>query len=74
MLKVKNYDIISDNCLNQLVNEATHVTSIAETCIDLVITDKPDLVTKCTVLPSLHEKCHHKINHVELNVSPVSTN
>ena len=60
--------ILEDKNLFQLVNEPTHIMPNSQTCIDLVITDRPNLATKCEILPSLHTRCHHQINHVELNI------
>ena len=60
--------ILEEKNLFQLVNEPTHIMPNSQTCIDLVITDRPDLATKCEIRPSLHTRCHHQINHVELNI------
>ena len=62
-------EIITSENLFQLVNEPTHIVGPHRSCIDLVITDQPNLVNNCSVLPSLHTSCHHQINHVELNIS-----
>ena len=62
-------DIILQNGFQQLVNEPTHFMGNTKTCIDLVITDQPNLVNECCVLPSLHDKCHHFLNHAEINIS-----
>ena len=61
-------DILSENILFQLVNEPTHIMNNSRSCIDLVISDQPNLVN-CTISPSLSQRCHHQINHVELNVN-----
>ena len=62
-------DIILQNGFQQLVNEPTHFMGNTKTCIDLVITDQPNLVNECCVLPSLHNRCHHFLNHVDINIS-----
>ena len=40
----------------------------SKSCIDLVLTDQPNLVINCEIIPSLHSNCHHHINHVILNI------
>ena len=61
-------DIIASENLFQLVKEPTHITGSSLSCIDLVITDQPNLINNCAIMPSLHTRCHHQINHVELNI------
>ena len=61
-------EIVNDEALVQLVNQPTHVTSVSNTLIDLVITDQPNIINVCSVLPSLDSRCHHQINNVELNI------
>ena len=46
-------EIINDEALAQLVDQPTHITSNCNTLIDLVITDQPNIVNKCSILPSL---------------------
>ena len=62
-------DIIVENGFQQLVNEPTHFMGNSNTCIDLVITDQPNLVNECCVIPSLHNRCHHFLNHTEINIA-----
>ena len=62
-------DIITSENFVQLVNEPTHIMGSNLSCIDLVLTDQPNLINECSVLPSLHTRCHHQVNHVELNLS-----
>ena len=40
----------------------------SKSCIDLVLTDQPNLVINCEIILSLHTNCHHQINHVTLNI------
>ena len=61
------YDILNDNALHQLVSEPTHIINNSKTCIDLVITNQRDIIRECSVKPSLDSRCHHLINHIELN-------
>ena len=62
-------EIITSQNFSQLVTEPTHIIGPHLSCIDLVITDQPDFVNECSILPSLHSCCHHQINHIELNVT-----
>ncbi len=42
---------IKSNKLTQLVNKPTRVTPTSSTLIDLIITNKPDTVSSCDVVP-----------------------
>ena len=59
-------EIITSENFSQLVSEPTHIIGPHRSCIDLVLTDQPNIVNDCSVLPSLHTRCHHQINHIEL--------
>ena len=48
------------NHLQQLVNEQTYLVGDNKSCIDLVLTDQPNLVINCVTIPSLHTNCHHQ--------------
>ena len=61
-------EVITSENLFQMVNEPTHIVGAHRSCIDLVITDQPNLVNDCGILPSLHTRCHHQINNVEINL------
>ena len=61
--------IFDDSDLHQLVNEPTHFSGNSATCIDLVVTNQPNLINECSIKPSLHTTCHHQINHVEININ-----
>ena len=60
--------IFDEHNLTQLVNQPTYITDNCRTCIDLVVTDHPDLVLNCEIHPSLHPNCHHQINFVKINI------
>ena len=55
--------IFDDYSLHQLVSEPTHFSGDSATCIDLVVTNQPNLINECSIKPSLHTTCHHQINH-----------
>ena len=53
--------LTADIGLNQLISEPTHLMGSSKSCIDLLFTDQPNLITDSGVHPSLHEHCHHHI-------------
>ena len=61
-------DVFDNSDLHQLVNEPTHFSGNSATCIDLVVTNQPNIINDCSIKPSLHSTCHHQINHVEVNI------
>ena len=54
--------------LTQLVNQPTYITDKSSSCIDLIVTDQPNLFLECDIHPSLHTNCHHQMNFAMLNV------
>ena len=64
--------LTSDLGLHQLISEPTHLMSDSKSCIDLILTDQPNLVIDSGVHPSLHEQCHHQIVHGKLSVSNIA--
>ena len=63
-------EMVFDNLdLHQLVKEPTHFSGNAATCVDLVVTNQPNIINDCSIEPSLHSTCHHQINHVEVNIN-----
>ena len=46
-------DILTHYNLTQLVNEPTRITEQTSTCIDLIITQSPDIVSSVSVLPAI---------------------
>ena len=61
--------ITADLGLHQLISEPTHVMGDSKSCINLIFTDKPNLIIRSGVHPSLHNQCHHHIVHGKLSVS-----
>ena len=55
--------------LSQLLDEPTNFTPGKKpSCIDLMITDQPNLVLDCGTRPSLDSKCHHQIVYCKINL------
>ena len=45
----------------QLISEPTHILKNSSSCIDLILTDQPNLITDSGTYPSLHPNCHDNI-------------
>ena len=65
--------LTSDLDLHQLIAEPTHLIGNSKSCIDLILTDQPNLVIASGVRPSLHDYCHHQIIYGKLSVSNKKT-
>ncbi len=63
----KMNNIINKNKLTQLVNKPTRVTSTSSTLIYFIITNKPDAVSSCDVLPQ--ETADHNLISIVVDVS-----
>ena len=57
------------NNLYQLIDEQTNMRSGSMSCIDLVITDQPNIFVETGVHPSLDVHCQHQIVYGKLNIS-----
>ena len=44
----------------------------SRSCIDLILSDQPNLIIESGVHPSLHEHCHHRIIYGKLSVSNIA--
>ena len=53
--------LVSDLGLHQLIREPTHLMGDHKLCIDLILTDQPNIFIDSGVHPSLHVLCHHQI-------------
>ena len=66
--KLSNFMLL--NCLEQLIAEPTHFPrDDIETCIDLILTDKPASFVDSGVIPSPDPRCKHQIIHGTINFS-----
>ena len=54
--------------LSQIISDPTHILPNLSSCIDLIFTNQPNLVTESGVHPSLNPKCHHQIIFAKLNL------
>ena len=62
-------EFVESNNLSQLIDEPTNIRTIGMSCIDLIITDQPNLFVDFGVHPSLGNHCQHQIIHGKLNIS-----
>ena len=53
--------------MKQVITEATHILKNSCSCIDLIFSTQPNLITDSGVHPTLHSKCHHQIIYSKLN-------
>ena len=62
-------ELCDSYCLNQLIEEPTHILGNSLSCIDLIIADKPNLFIDSGVHSSLYAKSHHQIVFGVVNFS-----
>ena len=61
-------EMISNRNLFQVISEPTNFTPNKNpSCIDLLITDQPNLILDSGTRPSLDPKCHHQIIYGKIN-------
>ena len=54
--------------LQQVIKKPTHILNTSSSCINLIFTSQPNLITDSGVHSSLHPNCHHQIVFVKLNL------
>ena len=52
----------------QLINSSTHIIGNSSSCMVLIFTQQPNLVTSSGVHASLHNNCHHQITFAYINL------
>ena len=63
-------ELFSKLCLSQLISEPTNYEPHKNpSCIDLVVTDQPNIILDCGTRASLDSYCHHHIVHCKINFS-----
>ena len=62
-------ELIEPNNLHQLIDEPTNIRGEAMSCIDLIITDQPNLFLQSGVHSSLDQNCQHQIIYGKINIS-----
>ena len=61
-------ELSSNYNLHQLINTPTHILPNSESCIDLLFTSQPNLVSESGVHASLFPRCHHQIIYAKVNL------
>ena len=62
-------EFVESNDLAQLTDQPTNIEPRGISCVDLIITDQPNLFVDFGIHPSLDNCCHHQIIHGEVNLS-----
>ena len=61
-------NISSQFGLHQVINEPTHILESSSSCIDLIFTLQPNLITKPGVHPSLYPNSHYQTIFAKFNL------
>ena len=51
----------------QLIDQPTHITKESSSCIDLIFTSDPSVISASGVELSLYEKCHRNLIYGKIN-------
>ena len=62
-------ELIESNNMTQLIDQLTNLESRGISCVDLIITDQPNLFIDYGIHSSLDNCCHHQIIHGKVNIS-----
>ena len=62
-------ELIESNNMTQLIDQPTNLESRGISCVDLIITDQPNLFIDYGIHSSLDNCCHHQIIHGKVNIS-----
>ena len=54
--------------LSQIISDPTHILPNSSSCIDLIFTNQPNMVTESGIHPSSHPKCYHQIIFAKLDL------
>ena len=68
-LTVSLDELMETNNVYQLIDEPTNVRTQGMSCIDLVVTDQPNMFVDYGVHPSLDPHCEHQIVFGKINIS-----
>ena len=63
------FSLTSSSGFSQLINEPTHFQNNSSSCIELILTDQPNLSVNTGVHSSSHPNCHHQIVHSSFNLN-----
>ena len=55
--------------LQQIIKEPIHISNTSSSCVDLIFTSQPNLITDSGVHSSLHSNCHRQMTKVNVHVA-----
>ena len=61
-------DVTAQFRLQQIIKEPTHISNPSSSCIDLIFSSQPSLITDSGVHSSMHSNCHHQIVFAKFNL------
>ena len=64
-------NLTSQFVLHQVIKEPAHILDTSSSCINLIFTSQPNLITESGVHSSLHSNCHHQIIIAKFNLEIV---
>ena len=64
-------NLTSQFVLHQVIKEPAHILDTSSSCINLIFTSQPNLITESGVHSSLHSNCHHQIIFAKFNFKVV---
>ena len=64
-------NLTSQFVLYQVIKEPAHILDTSSSCINLIFTSQPNLITESGVHSSLHSNCHHQIIFAKFNFKVV---
>ena len=62
-------ELLESNNMTQLIDQPTNLELRGISCVDLIITDQPNLFIDHGIHSSLDNCCHHQIIHGKVNIS-----
>ena len=62
-------DLYESYNMTQLIDQPTNIEPRGISCVDLIVTDQPNLFIDCGIHSSLDNCCHHQTIHGKFNVS-----
>ena len=61
--------IFDKNMVSQMTNGPTYITNNSQTCLDLLVTDQPNIILKNEIHPSLHTNCSHQVVYTKVGIN-----
>ena len=69
VLKAENF--LAQFSLSEVIIMPAHITQNFSCCIDLLFTNRENLITDCGAYPSLHSNCLHQIIYGKFNLNQI---